>query len=151
LSSIVHYFDTSFLVPLIVTEATTPAVTRYIATLSPADMATSLWTRVEFASLAARDVRSGAIPASEVDNVRAKFDQTLRTFELIAPEARDFAQAYELLKDHRSGLRGGDALHLAIARNRGAETVHSLDKGMIRAGRSFGLRMTGVTEFGDHD
>ena len=38
-----------------------------------------------------------------------------------------------------TGLRAGDALHLAIAGNRQAEVVYSLDKAMIRAGKTLGV------------
>ena len=51
----------------------------------------------------------------------------------------DFTLAKEFLGDHESGLRGGDALHLAIARNHRAEAVYSLDKTMVDAGTNLGL------------
>ncbi|MBV9287993.1 MAG: hypothetical protein JO288_09235 [Hyphomicrobiales bacterium] len=38
-----------------------------------------------------------------------------------------------------TGLRAGDALHLAVAGNRGAEAIYSLDRAMIKAGKMFGL------------
>jgi hypothetical protein len=38
-------------------------------------------------------------------------------------------------------LRAGDALHLAIAGGRGAETIYSLDKTLIKAGTTLGLPM----------
>ncbi|MBC7637090.1 MAG: hypothetical protein H7251_15980 [Acetobacteraceae bacterium] len=38
-----------------------------------------------------------------------------------------------------TGLRGGDALHLAIAANRRASAIYSLDKGLVKAGKMLGL------------
>ncbi|MDE2230228.1 MAG: hypothetical protein KGL11_14465 [Alphaproteobacteria bacterium] len=36
-------------------------------------------------------------------------------------------------------MRAGDALHLAIATNHGAEAIYSLDKTLLKAGRRLGL------------
>ena len=41
-----HYFDTSFLVPLILPEATSDAVSGFVAGLGGEDLAVSHWTRV---------------------------------------------------------------------------------------------------------
>jgi predicted nucleic acid-binding protein len=57
------YFDTSFLAPLILQETTSEDVEKFIATLSPEQLCISQWTRVEFASLVAREVRMGKLPA----------------------------------------------------------------------------------------
>jgi predicted nucleic acid-binding protein len=46
------------------------------------------------------------------------------------------------LRQHKLGLRAGDALHLAIARNRRADTIYSLDKTMLKAGRGLGLPLS---------
>jgi predicted nucleic acid-binding protein len=50
--------------------------------------------------------------------------------------------AKKYLARHQGGLRAGDALHLAIARNRGSERIYSLDNTLLKAGRSLGLPMT---------
>ena len=58
----VRYFDTSFLVPLILPEATSEPISAFFEDLSHEDLAVSDWTRVEFASLLAREVRMGSLP-----------------------------------------------------------------------------------------
>ena len=45
----------------------------------------------------------------------------------------------EWLYRFETGLRAGDALHLAIASNRGADAIYSLDQLMIAAGKELGL------------
>ena len=60
-----HYFDTSFLVPLILPETTSEAIAGFFDGLPPDQFAVSHWTRVEFASLLAREVRIGASDAAE--------------------------------------------------------------------------------------
>ena len=49
------------------------------------------------------------------------------------------AFAKRFLMQFETGLRAGDALHLAVAGNRGAEAIYSLDRAMIKAGKMFGL------------
>ncbi|MDM8562984.1 hypothetical protein QUF54_06490, partial [Candidatus Marithioploca araucensis] len=45
----------------------------------------------------------------------------------------DFELATQLLQQHHTGLRGGDALHLAISKNHGAECLYTLDRGLVKA------------------
>lgn len=43
------------------------------------------------------------------------------------------------LRNSSSGLRAGDALHLAIAKNHGAHHVYTLDQGLVKAAIALGL------------
>ncbi len=137
------YFDTSFLVPLFLQEQTSTRIERVFAELAGQDLAISHWTRVEFSSLLAREVRMGGMTATVAREVDAEFE-TLASVSLLVllPSMEDFELAKEYLARHRSGLRAGDALHLAIARNRGSERIYSLDNTLLKAGRSLGLPMT---------
>ena len=58
-----------------------------------------------------------------------------------------YDQAIEMLNHRRSGIRSGDALHLAVARNRGAQFV-TLDLKLIRAARSLGVAADSVIALG---
>ena len=53
------YFDTSFLAPLILPEATSDKIAALVRSLPAAEFTVSHWTRVEFSSLIAREVRIG--------------------------------------------------------------------------------------------
>jgi predicted nucleic acid-binding protein len=53
----VLYFDTSFLAPLILPEATSDK-TAFVRRLPTEELTVSHWTRVEFSSLIAREVRN---------------------------------------------------------------------------------------------
>lgn len=69
-----------------------------------------------------------------------RFEELLsQSFAVLLPNADDFDLARTYLGNHESGLRAGDALHLAIARNHGADAIFSFDKGMIKAGEILGL------------
>ena len=74
-----RYFDTSFLVPLILPEATSEPITEFLEGVSAEELTVSHWTRVEFASLLAREVRMGNLDAAAARKAGAKFD--LITYE----------------------------------------------------------------------
>ncbi|MDE0241830.1 MAG: type II toxin-antitoxin system VapC family toxin, partial [bacterium] len=58
-SARVPCFDTSFLVPLILPEAASEPVATILEDVPAEDLTAGHWTRVEFASLLAREVRMG--------------------------------------------------------------------------------------------
>ncbi len=64
------------------------------------------------------------------------------SFLVLLPDADDYNLAKEYLGHYRTGLRAGDALHLAIAHNRRMEAIYSLDKTLLAAGRTLGLPMS---------
>ncbi len=141
------YFDTSFLAPLILQESTSAKIERFIASLPPGELAVSHWTRVEFSSLLAREVRMGGLDGEAARDADAQFETVVtESFVVLLPNAADFDLAKEFLGYHEIGLRAGDSLHLAIARNRRAEAVYSLDKTLLKAGKLLGVRVNaGIT------
>ncbi|MGH8567512.1 MAG: type II toxin-antitoxin system VapC family toxin [Gammaproteobacteria bacterium] len=57
------------------------------------------------------------------------------SFAILLPDGADFATAVKYLEMPKSGLRAGDALHLAIAANHGARKIITLDRGFLDAGK----------------
>jgi predicted nucleic acid-binding protein len=136
----VLYFDASFLTPLILQEPTSVQIERFIAKLPPDELAISQWTRVEFSSLLAREVRIGGLPMAAAEKADAQFEVMVKeSFAIFLPTVGDFGLAKRFLGTPGTGLRAGDALHLAIAATRRAETIYSLDKALLRAGKMLGL------------
>ena len=134
------YFDTSFLVPLILPEAASEPVATFFEGVPAEDLAVSHWTRVEFASLLAREVRMGNLDVTAARKAGVRFETMVEeSFIALLPNRDDFDRATEWLGRFETGLRAGDALHLAIAGNRQAEVVYSLDKAMITAGKTLGV------------
>lgn len=140
------YFDTSFLVPLILPEATSDKVTTFIRKLPAEQLTLSHWTRVEFSSFLAREVRMGGLHAQTAAQADDRFEGMVdESFTVLLPNADDFSLAKEYLGKHESGLRAGDALHLAVARNHRATAIYSLDKTLLKAGKTLGLPVvTGI-------
>jgi hypothetical protein len=101
---------------------------------------------VELASLLARRQRMGDFDGEQAERIRAAFDRVLgESLHLLVPTAEDFVTATDLLRDHASGLRAGDALHLAVARNRGPMPLLTLDRGLVKAAKHLGIEAsTGI-------
>lgn len=117
-------------------------VKRFVAGLAVGRMAVSQWTRVEFSSLLAKSVRIGHMTPTQADEAGVAFETFVaRGCAVLGVADRDFNEARRLLSNHRSGLRAGDALNLAVAANNAARGIYSLDKTMIAVGRSLGLPM----------
>jgi predicted nucleic acid-binding protein len=136
----VLYFDTSFLTPLILEEPTSARIERFVVRLPAGELAVSHWTRVEFSSLLAREVRMGGLDDRAAEAADAQFEAVVReSFVVFLPNAGDFDLAKKYLGTHGTGLRAGDALHLAIATSRRAEAIYSLDKTLLKAGEILGL------------
>lgn len=130
------YFDTSFLVPLVRPEASSPAISAFFRRVNPAGLAVSQWTAVEFFSVMAREVRTGAMTSDAAARANTRFEMLLAgSFVVILPDAADFDLASRYLKGFETALRAGDGLHLAIAANRGASAIYTLDKALVVAGK----------------
>lgn len=142
-----RYFDTSFLVPILIDEATSPAIIEFFMRLPPDDWAISHWVRVEFAAILARYVRLRRFTSEQT----AEWDATLESmaansFMVLLPDAADFSLAKRYVGAHHTGLRAPDALHLAIAKNHGATAFYSLDKQLLAAAQAFHIPVnTGIS------
>lgn len=134
------YLDTSFLTPLFRQEEDSAEVEAFLAKQAPGSLAISHWTRVEFASVIARDVRMKALPKGLATALLEEFDALAESaLHVLSPTTADFDLAQQYVAEFAIHLRGPDALHLAIANNQGAEQVISLDDGMLTAARKLGI------------
>ena len=129
------YFDTSLLVPLIIPEATSGKVAAFVRRLPAEEFTVSHWTRVEFSSLIAREVRIGGLDAQAAARADARFEAMVdESLTVLLPNADDFGLAKRYLGQFETGLRAGDALHLAVANNHRAAVIYSLDNTLLKAG-----------------
>jgi hypothetical protein len=130
------YLDTSFITPLLVNEESSEAIEACLTRLPAGSMAISRWTRAEFGSLIARQVRmrrfSAAAAKLIIDEFGALVEQSCR---VLLPTSSDYETALAYVTYFDSGLWSGDALHLAIARNHQAEKMLTLDEGLLKAAK----------------
>lgn len=145
-----NYFDTSYLVALVAEEQHSASIAESMAAMDASTFVTSHWALVEFASVLAREVRIRTYTSEQANQLQSNYDRLIRdSFSLILPAADDYTKAAAFIGTYESGLRGPDAMHLAIASNHGATAILSLDKKMIAAGRlldlpiSAGLQLPG--------
>ena len=144
------YIDTSFLAPLFLQEPTSARIERFLSLQPAGDLAISHWSRVEFSSLLAREVRMGSLDPQAALDADAEFEAVAReSFVVLLPTQEDFDLSKEYLQRYATGLRAGDALHLAIATNHGAMRIYSLDKTLLKAGKRLGLPVGSRTRRAD--
>ena len=135
------YFDTSFLIPLLLPEETSGRIEDFFHQLPVgARLVVSQWTRMEFASVLSRLVRMGEL-RSDIALLCGKRFSTLLddNLQVVLPGMADFDLCWEFLAQFNNSLRAGDALHLAIAANLAVEAIFTLDNGMLKGGRLLGL------------
>lgn len=134
------YLDASVLVPLAVPEASSAAMERWFTVHAPAGLAAGRWALVEFASAIGIRVRRGSLTAQEGTSAVAAFEgRIMPELELVEalPDDLDFARL--LISRFDLGLRGGDALHVAMALRTEALLLLTLDRRLANAARAFGL------------
>jgi len=135
-----NYFDTSFLVPFFLDEQTSGRVERFLRQQPTGESTISLWTRIEFSSVLARQVRIGGLDPDTALGIESEFDALMaESFVVVLPVAGDFDLSKQFLRRYETGLRAGDALNLAVASNRGARAIYSLDRDLLKAGQLLGL------------
>jgi len=107
----VRFWETSAVVPLLVTEATTPAAARE----QERDPELLVWwaTRVECASALTRRDREGKFEDGGLSEALARLGQVQRSWTEVQPVERVRDEAARLLRVH--ALRAADAMQLAAA------------------------------------
>ncbi|OGQ96433.1 MAG: hypothetical protein A2521_08880 [Deltaproteobacteria bacterium RIFOXYD12_FULL_57_12] len=135
------YFDTSFLVPLLLPEETSDRVDRFFQQLpAGAELVVSQWTRVEFISVLSRLVRMGELQTDIASLCSERFSILLtENLRVVLPSMADFDLCWKFMDRFDNSLRAGDALHFAIASNLAVEAILTLDDGMLKEGRLLGL------------
>lgn len=99
----------------------------------------SAWTTTEFASALGIKVRTRALTPDQVRAAWAELGHhTRRSFAVLDVSRADFELAGDLLLRIDLGLRAGDALHLAVARNAGADAIVTLDRRVADAAGRLG-------------
>ena len=137
------YGDTSFLAPLYIEEATSTQVEATLRSQPPRQLSISDWTQVEFASLVSRRVRMGELESEQVTRIFRTFEADCAdTYTVLPVSSFDFQLATALLRRDQTTLRAGDALHLAIARNRQVPEFLTLDKALTSTAQAFGLAVS---------
>lgn len=135
------YLDTSFVAALALKESHSKTAIHLFEASSKETLITSLWTKVEFASLLARRVRMKELTTLLAAEITTFFEKLALSFSWFTPKAEDFTMAVNLLhRPEMGGLRAGDAIHLAIARNLKVTHFYTLDRQFLKLASAVGFK-----------
>ncbi|MHB8788033.1 MAG: type II toxin-antitoxin system VapC family toxin [Thauera sp.] len=138
------YADTCILLPLFFRDTSTEAVLAWLGGVGNETVLISQWTRTEFASAAGIMARRGDISADLHREGLERFDRLVSarlSTELV--DTTDFDRARSWIADYRSGLRAGDALHLAVCARLSARLC-TADGPLARAAADVGVAVQKV-------
>lgn len=134
------YADSSCLIAMVTVEPRTPQVLTWLSSRTDSDLCSSDWCATEVASALAIKVRTGQLTANLADAAWQAFEDACNgLLRLVTIGSADFAQAAQFCRVHQSGLRSGDALHLAVAQRLQCRAMWSLDKNLNLNARASGL------------
>ena len=138
------YLDTSLLVAALTNEPRTAPMQEWLATQAPELLAISDWVVTEFSGALSRKVRTGQLESTHRADALALFTSLAEaSFSVLSVSRRDFRTAARFADRHETGLRSGDALHLAIAANHGMRLC-SLDRALVQAADILGVSATAL-------
>jgi predicted nucleic acid-binding protein len=134
-----RYVDTSVLVAALLNEKNTATAQRWLGGQPAGDLAISGWVITEFSAALSMKLRTGELGPPHRNEVLAFFTRLTEASFHVLPVARpDFQTAARFADQYATGLRAGDALHLAIAFHHGA-SLHTLDRRLVEIGQALGV------------
>lgn len=133
------YVDTSLLVAWMTTEQRTAQAQAWFEQRAPGEVSISDWTITEFSAALSRKVRSDRLTVNEKIEALACFrEMSANTFVVRSVERSHFRRAALFADVYLSGLRSGDALHLALAAHFDDRLV-TLDKRQADGAEALGV------------
>ena len=135
------YLDTSVLVAAHVREPHTRLAQEWLSEHSGKLLLFSAWGLVECASALSIKLRRGEIDAPQQADTMTDIENFVaRMTRLVMPTATSFQQARTWCLNASSGLRAGDALHLALAVESGVCQFATLDLNLAANSVSHGMQ-----------
>lgn len=138
------YADTCLLVSLFLRDSGTENALAWLDKTAGQPIMISHWSLTEFSSAAAILVRQKRITTRLHTEVSHRFRSFVaQRLTLEPPLPADFERASQLVENYATGLRAGDAVHLAICARQHA-TLCTADKIMAKAASVLSIKSQGV-------
>ena len=138
------YADTCILLPLFFRDASTDAALAWLEASASETILISPWTRTEFANAAGIMARRGDVSTGLHREGLERFDKLVSArLAVEAVDTADFDRARGWIAGYHSGLRAGDALHLAVCMRLSA-TLCTADDTLARAVDKVGVAVQRV-------
>lgn len=135
------YVDVSVWIALLANEPSSPLLQRWLEQ-ETGQLVTSRWSVVEVASALSIKVRRGELSGQQAQDLYERFDAlVLGEVSLVPLATADYDQAAVLCRNAASGLRAGDALHLAVALRARSSHLNTLDKVMALNAEKLGIEL----------
>lgn len=134
------YVDTSVWCAYCFNEAESERTVQWLAETDMLRLGASWWSDTEFASALSIQLRRKALASRQSVAARERYAELMDMVRRLNVIEADFIEAAAAcLRVNR--LRGGDALHLAIAQRHGCSALATLDKDMQVAARAMGFEV----------
>jgi predicted nucleic acid-binding protein len=130
------YVDTSVLVALCTNESKTTDVIQWYQDCTD-ELASAAWCVTEFASAMGLKQRTGQMNEAQAQDAWMQFERVCANdLQLLPVEIMTFHKAAVLTMKSATGLRAGDALHLACAMEARAKGMVTLDVVLAKNAKS---------------
>lgn len=140
------YLDASVIVSALTREQQSVVIRAWLQDQSSSQLLLSSWTLLETASTISKKQRRGDLTTPQHQLALQLLDAvTNLNWSVLDTVPADFSVARTWVSEPTLALRGGDALHLAIARRREL-AVATLDNGMIKVARQLGIPCAAMPE-----
>jgi predicted nucleic acid-binding protein len=134
------YVDTSVWCAYCFNEEGSERAVRWLIEADMTQLGTSWWGDTEFASALAIQLRSKSLKVPQARLAQERYAESMdmvRRLNVIEADFREAASACLRVEK----LRGGDALHLAIAQRHGCTALATLDKDMQTVAQKMGFEL----------
>ncbi len=134
------YVDTSALVAMVTAEPRSASLKQWLRSHHGQALVSADWCVPEVASALSIKVRSGQLDAAIADEAWNEFGAACDgLLELMPVAPADFSFAAQMCRGVPSGLRAGDALHLAVALRAECDSMLGFDPDLSRNAYASGL------------
>lgn len=133
------YIDTSVWVAVFAAERETARATQWLETNIGNEIIVSPWVGVELSSALSAKIRSRQIDEAKRDEAYERYLAAASSVRNLPIQSDDFQIAARWCARHETGLRAGDALHLAVAGRNGA-TLCTLNRKLSQAGERLAVK-----------